>query len=216
MTANGEPKYLDDYTAAGQQAVKDVAKFQDDNNKLLQSAGPAAIAPILAAIGSLAGAGATAASAGSTLASLIAGGKGGSLEVQICNFSSYPLVLYQIKTENGNISKTPQPLAQGEDDVFLLTHTSSFSASSTFQLYFFLGSISIEVRYKYTDEGDPGRWQLHVGIDNDEVHEFPDDLALFGATFTSDQSGTPNFSLYSVPIETGSGQIDLTFYNLAK
>jgi hypothetical protein len=107
MTANGEPKYLDDYTAAGQQAVKDVAKFQDDNNKILQSAGPAAIAPILAAIGSLVGAGATAASAGSTLASLIAGGKGGSMEVQIGNFSSYPLVLYQI-----NISKTPQPLAR--------------------------------------------------------------------------------------------------------
>ncbi len=213
MTANGEPKYLDDATEAGLQAVKDVQKFQDAQNL------PATpeFAGVIAGLASLATAAATAAGAASDLSSLVNSGKSGSLEILISNNCKYPLVMYQYKTNNANASKIPQPLAQGEDDVFLLTHSSSFDTSTNFQLYFFLGAISIEVRYVYTSEGDPGRWQFHVGIDGDEVHEFPDELQIFGATFKpGDPSTNPSFSLYSVPIETGSGQIDLTFYDLAQ
>jgi hypothetical protein len=214
MSTNGTTNYLDTAQNAAQQAVKDLAQFDSNNNQAVSSMAVGAIAPIIGAIGSIAGAAAGTGNFGINLAGLANSSSGSALEVEISNYSSQPIALFNYNPSVGNVTKIPQPLVQGENDIFLLTHSSSFSTSTSISLQFMVGLIEVDVTFSYTDSGDPGRWQITVSIDGDSPHKFATKLQLFGVTFQGN-SGYPSFSLYTSPIETSSGQIDLIFYDLA-
>ncbi|WP_018238435.1 hypothetical protein [Ensifer sp. BR816] len=212
---NGTISYLDSAQSAAQQAVADLQLFEANNNEALQSM--AVGSGFASAIGSIAGAAAGWATAGVGLAGLLTGGgKGDSLEIEVSNFSSQPLVLYNYNPASGNVSKIVQPLSTGESDTFILDYPNdTFGTSTQIELDFMVGTIQASVTYAYTDEGDPGRWQVSGSIDGDSGHKFAAKLQLFGATFKANDSSNPNFSFYTSPIESGSGQMSLVFYDLA-
>lgn len=223
MTEHGTPTYLDDKDDAGQQAARDLWKLQTNQATALRSGeGPlGATAPIFGAIGAIGGAIAGTANFGINLASFLntksgASTPGDALEIAISNFSSQPLVLYNYFPKSADISKLPRPLVQNDEDILLLTRTEAFGTSSSILMQFLLGNIEVDVGFAYTDVGTPGMWQVTVGIDGDSpLHQFPADRQLFGATFKGSSDSYPNISLYTAPIETGSGQVDLVFYDLA-
>ncbi|ACP23690.1 hypothetical protein NGR_b22450 (plasmid) [Sinorhizobium fredii NGR234] len=212
---NGTINYLNAAQDAAQQAVADLQLFEANNNEALRSM--AIGADFASAIGSIAGAAAGWATAGVGLAGLLTGGgKGDSLEIEVSNFSSQPLVLYNYNPARGNVSKIVQPLSTGESDTFILDYPDdTFDTSTQIELDFLIGTIQASVTYKYTDSGDPGRWQVVASIDGDGGYKFDTKLQLFGATFRANSSSNPSFSWYTSPIESSSGQMSLAFYDLA-
>lgn len=218
MSSNGTTNYIDSAQSAAQQAVKDLALFDSNNNQALNDAittgAVGAIAPIVGAIGSVVGASAGVGNFGINLAGAVNNTSSAVLEIEITNYSSQPVVLFNYTPSSMNVSKIATALVQGESDIFLLTYSGSFGTSSSILLQFMVGLIEVDITFSYTDTGDPGRWQITASIDGDSPHKFATKLQLFGATFQG-KSGYPSFSFYTSPIETGNGQIDLVFYDLA-
>lgn len=210
---NGTVTFFTDPTKAAAQAVADVSAFQTQQ---AQQAGGLGVAPILiaGAVGSLisAAAGVTNASVG--LANLATKNAAGSdaLEIEIGNSSSQPVVIFNYDPRNSNVTKVPEPLAAGETDIFLLTNPNGIKSGAQILIEFMVGTIAVSITYQYTDTGNPGRWQVSLTVDG-AAQTFPDNLQLLGAMFQGD-TGFPSFSLYTAPIETSSGQMDLSIYDL--
>ncbi len=212
--STGDIVWLDSDDGAGKQAVKDLNLFQANNNETFRN--PRAF--IGAAIGAISGAAASWSQAGIGLAGLLTGGggDGDSLEIEVTNNSSQPIVLYNYNPASCNVSKVLEPIPQGESDTFLVDNSSGFEADKTeIKLQFYIGPTRLSITYKYTEEGDPGRWKIKAQLDEQTEHDFPEYLQLFGATFSVTSGEGKNFSFYTAPIETSTGQIYLQFYDLA-
>ncbi|MEI3853663.1 MULTISPECIES: hypothetical protein [unclassified Ensifer] len=205
-----EVNFLSNAADAANQAVKDLAAFQANNGGGAKEVAGALIAGI-------AGAAAGWSNVGIGLSNLLTGGgaSGDALQIEVTNYSSQPVVLYNYTPHSGNVSKIVGPLTQGESDIFVLDRLEDkFSTETSILLQFKVGNVDATVTYSYTDVGDPGRWKLTVEIDGKQ-HTFDTELQLMGAVFKSGGGEYASFSLYTAPIETGSGQIDLLFYDYA-
>lgn len=197
-------RLLDDPFAAGAQAARDAAAFAREDVTAVRG-----VASSIGAIGSVAGAIAGAGGLGATLAG--AAKAVDSMEIELINFSSLPIVVFNYFPKVANVTKVPRPLVRGGSDVFLITHRTKFVAGETsITLFVKVGISDVSVKYDLTAEGDPGRWRVSFGVDGN-VLEAPNRLQLFGVTAIRDEQ---RFSMYTAPIEEKSGQLGLVFYDL--
>jgi hypothetical protein len=214
IMGNGTVTFFTDPSQAAAQVVADVSSFQSQQAQL---AGGLGVAPILiaGAVGSLISASAGVTNAAVGLANLATKNAAGSdaLEIEFSNSSSQPVVIFDYDPKNSNVTKVPEPLAAGETDIFLLTNPSGIKTGAQIEIDFMVGPIACSVTYQYTDTGNPGRWQVSLTIDGNS-QTFPNNLQLLGATFQGN-TGFSSFSIYTSPIETSSGQMDLSIYDLA-
>lgn len=167
---------------------------------------------------------------------------GVGLEIEITNKMSTPLVLMSTdfrqgapSNGRGGVAKVALSLAPGESEVVLVTNGFFNPNDTTFQLNIAVcfrdsdnevNFVPVTVNYEwvthtFTDPNEPAksvtdkRWQATFEID-DQSSTFKPYLQLFGATFVANEgSGYPNFSVYTLPVATPSGQIDLMFYDYA-
>jgi hypothetical protein len=165
--------------------------------------------------------------------------KAASLQIAIANQSSSTVALYKATPENADIANVVPPLASGDSGVFVIARSGGFSGgtkgASKLDLTFRIGggtdqggnpatnSVYAEFNFEYVKDGgtpkvsSPGRWILAAGIDNSDKHDYGignNTLQLYGGTFIGNP-GSPNFAFYTSSIETGSGQIDIVFYDCA-
>jgi hypothetical protein len=197
-------RLLDDPFAAGAQAAKDAAAFAKEDVTAVRG-----LASGIGAIGSVAGAIAGAGSLGASLAGAVKAVD--ALEIELVNFSSLPVVVFNYFPKVANVTKVPRPLVRGGSDIFLITHRSKFNTNETsIELFLKVGISDVSVKYALTGEGDPGRWRVSFGVDGN-VLDAPNRLQLFGVTAVR---GEQKFSMYTSPIEEKSGQIGLAFYDL--
>jgi hypothetical protein len=165
--------------------------------------------------------------------------KAASLQITITNNSSRTIVLYKARPANADIVNVVPPLASGESGVFVIASGKGFSSTgegkSKLDLIFRVGggqdyltnlvtnSTYVEFNFEYVlpdstaDVSSPGRWTLQAGIDSSDKHAYGigmNTLQLYGGTFIGNP-GSPAFSFYTYSIETGTGQIDIVFYDCA-
>lgn len=171
--------------------------------------------------------------------------KPASLQVTITNQSSRIVALYKTKPENAVITNVVPPLASGESGVFVVTYGAGFSSVpnnnnggtkiSSFDLVFRVGggndyagnavtnATYVELDFTYVVPGGtpsvspPGRWTLEARIDSSQRHTYEvgeNTLQLLGGSFIGNP-GSPAFAFYTYSIESGSGQIDIVFYDCA-
>jgi hypothetical protein len=162
-----------------------------------------------------------------------------SLQITITNQSTRTIALYKATPENANISNVVPPLASGESGVLVVTYGLGFSSgseTSKIDLVFRVGggndmnggavtnSAYVELNLEYILHGsekphvsNPGRWILRAKIDSSDQHDYgvgKNTLQMYGGTFIGG-AACPYFSFYTSSIETGSGQIDVVFYDCA-
>lgn len=202
---------------------------------------PAAAVGILTAVFSTVAAAANIGNAGFAIASLFGGDPktSESFEIELSNFSSQPVVVYGVTTGRtaDRIGRLPTPLALGESDVILMVGTEGFaqrksdssSNPTKITVQLLVGAVPVELVYVWTDAGDPGRWVIQASANGSAQHSFSADLKLVaidfdGTTTTTAATGTAPgtrtgaakqgaFRLYTMPIETGTGQIDIAIYD---
>lgn len=216
-TDNGTAVFLDNSLQAAQQASLDVANFAA-NGGAGGSRETAATGDPLGTVAGIANAVFTAGLFAVGIAGATNDDTTGQLQIDLINYSSNPVVVYNYNPSNANVTDVPTPLAPGDNDLFLLTLDEEFDTDSSLVLYLLIGSgttgsIQTAFTYGYTDDGKPGRWSVQANIDG-AAHTFPNNLQLFGATFTGNE-GYPNFSVYTSTIETASGDLSLSVYDLA-
>lgn len=215
-TSNGAVIFLDSSLQAAQQAGLDVASFAAEESG--GGSGELAVAAGLGAAAAIASAVFAAGNLAVNVANSVNNGSSGQLQLDLVNYSSYPVIVYDYNPSSANVTDVPTPLGPGDNDVFVLTLGEEFSTSSSLVLNLLIGSgttssIQTAFTYSYTDEGNPGRWAVKANIDGTS-HTFPNTLQLFGLTFTGN-SGYPSFSVYTSSIETASGALALSVYNLS-
>jgi hypothetical protein len=212
--SNGTVTFFTDPAQAAAQAVADVSAFQNQKAQLAAAPG---VAPILiaGAIGSLISATAGVTNAAVGVAGLATRNASGAdaLEIEFGNESSHPVIVYDYDPRNANVTKVPEPLAAGASDIFLITNTNGLKVDAKIRIDFMVGAVACSVTYEYTDTGNPGRWRVSLTVDGNS-QTFSDNLYLMGAKFVGDDASA-SFTLYTAPIETASGQIDLSIYDLA-
>ncbi len=213
--ALGTVTFLTNGRDAALRALKDVATFQSRTSGIESAPG---IPPLViaGAIGQLVSARAGLTSASVGLASQINKGALASdaLEIEFNNFASEPLVIFNYDPSNLNVSRIAEPLAAGQSDVVLLTSPTGFKDGASIQIDLFVGEVPMRVTYELSNRGDPGRWVVSMTIDGQQK-TFDRKLQLIGALFASADGRSKSFSVFTSPIETSSGQIDLTFYSVA-
>jgi hypothetical protein len=217
-TPNGAAYFYTASSVAGAMAAADAQAWAQAQSEV--RAGPQiAVAAVVGALTALA----TAAGAGAAIASMVQVGEGGSsapaLEIQTTNLSSVPVVLYAYTPSYSWIAKGMQPLSSGETDTFLLTNDGPFSGGqSQIILNFIVGDILVAVTFAYvtSNVAVPGRWTVQATVDGAASSFITDESTsqLYAATFEGN-SPHPTFDFFMNSIETGSGQIDLTFYDHA-
>jgi hypothetical protein len=215
-TPNGNVNFFDSGLDAAQQAGLDVANFAAQDNG--DGAGASVTAPAVSAAAAIANAVFSGGNLGVNIANAVNSDSAGQLQIDLVNYSSAPLIVYDYNPDNANVTDVPAPLAPGENDLFVLTSDEQFDSSSALGLNMLIGtgstgSIQTELTYSYTDNGNPGRWTVSAVVDGTS-HNFPRNLQLFGLTF-SGNSGYPSFSIYTSTIETASGVLSIAAYDLA-
>lgn len=218
MTAHGTTLFIDSGLAAGQQAGLDVANFAAQDEDTPGPAQDAAgVAAGISAAAGVASAVFTGGNLGVNIANAVNNETTGQLQVNITNFSSLPVIVYDYNPTHADITDVPSPLAPGDNDLFVVTRSEPLDTTSALELDLLVGSgtasIAVSLTYSYTDNGVPGRWAVTTSVDGGN-HAFPDNLQLFGLTFTGN-AGYPSFSLYTSPIETSSGVMSIAIYDLA-
>ncbi|TDE20800.1 hypothetical protein E1295_47095 [Nonomuraea mesophila] len=234
-TTNGTVTFIDDMNEAAAQANKDVAAFSQyltgpagpaPNGQAATPGGAAAVgagAAVVSAASSVSSTILQAALLGVNIANMVLSQKStGSLEITITNNSTKPLTLYNYRPSHGDITNIPNPLYTGQTDAVVLTKSSAFDDDTSVELQFCIGDgqavngvnslINFALTYAYTDEGNPGRWSLSAAVDGSDTHSYPQALQMFGFTFVGN-TGFPAFSVYTSPIETGSGSISMVVYD---
>lgn len=208
---------------AAQQALTDV---NNTKVKALTGLRDPAVDPftIAGAIGSIASAVAGAAQLGVGIAGLVQANSSAStdsLEVSIENWTQYPIVLQDYTPDHADIADLPVPLQPGESDIVVITGPDGdqFGSESSVALNFLIGkgassAVNVALKYNRSSKGDPGRWAVGARFTGEnDFTVFDKRLGLLGATF-SGNDGYPSFSFYTSSIETSTGKINLTFYDL--
>ena len=211
-TTNGSVNFIDNAkTAASQMLIDMVAMEAASSNDSTE------ILPILGALTGVIGNALAAAQAGLSVASA-ATGPNSSLEIEIKNQSSIYIAPYSYKSEVANVSGFPGPIVPGESDSFVITHTGTFSTGSTsVQLNMLVSGstptswVPLQVTFSYTDNSTPGLWKFEVSVDG-QGHTFSSDKGIVGVQYTGNSS-YPSFDLYIGAIETGGGEMMLSFFD---
>jgi hypothetical protein len=216
ITPNGNVAFLDSGLGAAQQAGLDVANFAAQDNG--GGAGASVSAPAVSAVAAIANAVFSGGNLGVNIANAVDNETTGQLQINLVNYSSAPVIVYDYNPDNANVTDVPAPLAPGDNDLFVLTSEEQFDSDSALGLNVLVGagtsgSIQTEFTYSYTENGNPGRWTVSAVVDGAN-HDFPSNLQLFGLTFTG-SSGYPSFSVYTSTIETASGVLSIAVYDLA-
>ncbi len=226
MTAHGTATYLEGIDAAQQAGADIAAIFQttpgpEDKNPIQTTS---AVISAISALGSATfAAGNFAVAVANVVHTFQVDEKPGNLELTIANLSSQPVSTYSFEPFHANVSHAPQPLSPGSSGVFLLTREAEFPVDTSAILDFLVGAgennILLRLVMTYTDEGTPGRWAYTAELDygpegGGSAHEYERNLNLCGATFAG-HGDYPSFSFYMMPVETPSGALSLSFYDVA-
>ncbi|HLT36550.1 MAG TPA: hypothetical protein VK034_09695, partial [Enhygromyxa sp.] len=109
-----------------------------------------------------------------------------------------------------DVSNIPGLLLPGASDVLLLTDEEgdAFCKNDSFiSILLLVGQVTVTVSYSLTKQQDPHLWYPQFEINN-KKSSFTGDRTLKAGTYQ-------NFSMYTLPIDTKSGGLDLTFMDLA-
>lgn len=212
---NGKVVFYDKDRRAARQALKDSAALAPTAEAPAPQIGAAGWTALATGMLNLVGAAQTGVSVAQTV---LANTSTGQVEITITNNASKPVALFNYRPHNCDVSNVPNPLSTGESDVFTLTRTSAIGNGSSVELDFILGdgvnSTPFRLWYTYSDEGTPGRWEFSAKVDGGVKHDYPKALQMFGFTYTGN-TGFPSFSLYTSPVETGSGMLSIVIYDKA-
>lgn len=209
-TTNGSVNFIDNAkTAAGQMLIDMVAMEAASSNDSTE------ILPILGALTGVIGNALAASQAGLGIANAATANT--SLEIELKNQSSIYIAPYSYKSETANVSGFPGPIVPGESDSFVITHNGFTTGSTSVQLNMLVSgetptsSVPLQVTFSYTDGSDPGLWKFEVSVDG-KGHTFSSDKGIVGVQYTGN-STYPSFDLYIGAIETGGGEIMLSFFD---
>lgn len=209
-TTNGNVNFIDDAKTAAGQMLKDMVAMEaassNDSTEIL---------PILGALTGVIGNALAASQAGLGIASAATADT--SLEIELKNQSSIYIAPYSYKSEEANVSGFPGPIVPGESDSFVITHNGFTTGSTSVQLNMLVSgetptsSVPLQVTFSYTDGSDPGLWKFEVSVDG-KGHTFSSDKGIVGVQYTGNSS-YPSFDLYIGAIETGGGEMMLSFFD---
>ncbi|ALC20364.1 hypothetical protein ACH46N_15035 [Streptomyces pristinaespiralis] len=222
-SSGGTVQFLTVSEAVGKQANKDVANLVSNSKEAVQPEG----AITAAGIGAAASVGLLVSSAvqsGVAVANMVtADDSVGQLEISVSNESSHPVTLYNYESTSCEVSDLPNPLAPGASDVAVLTKDAAFGNGDGVRLDFCVGSdnpINFSLWYNYR-VSSAQRWILAADVDDADTtypmkKTYDAARQMFGLTFTPPAGGTqPRFSVYTSPIESGSGHLSVAVYDLA-
>ncbi|MCX5528727.1 hypothetical protein OG342_38760 [Streptomyces bobili] len=214
---NGTVVFYDKDRHAARHALKDAVAVAPTAAEALPKIGAAGWTALATGMLNLVGSAQTGVSVAQTvLANMSA--KTGQVEITITNNASLPVTLFNYRPTKLDVSNVPNLLSTGESDVFTLTRQSLIDDSSSVELDFMIGDgvncAPFRLWFAYTNEGNPGRWKLSALVDGSGKHNYPKALQMFGFTY-SGNTGFPSFSVYTAPIETGSGMLSVIIYDKA-
>lgn len=135
-----------------------------------------------------------------------------ALELELENLSSQSVVIATYTPSHCDVSKVPAPIPSGGSDVFLITKDESFTSETNLVLEVLIGPWSVTLTFAYQNIGNPGRWGVSYQI-GENSSGLSANLALNGVIVQAD-APTPSISVYASPIETTSGQITISIYDL--
>lgn len=207
-------------------AARAIRELQQRQSQILREAGQST-APGIGPFAVLMGLGtmlATAGLFGTSLAQLLQGPQAqpGSLEIEVTNLSSWPVVLYDTALD-GKVesAKSIDPLGTGDGDTFLLYRPDPFQSGDGVVLRFLVGGqapgigvsgIETQLLYHLSSQDS---WNVQAIVDG-QSSIVQSATSLFAANFEPTSSLDPNFGFYTSPITTKNGRIGLTFFDGVK
>lgn len=210
-------------TPESNSAIQKISETQPE----LAVAFGAILAGINAASGAVTAAG-TAAMAGTSVASLFTSkttSAWNTVEIEVINNSSQVVTLSSINPSYIDVVESIGAILPGQSDTIVCSKK-PITGKSQINLTFLVGNhlggeakripVNFVVKYNYNDGEDPGLWTLIFGADGEDMDQdliiktgFP---CLQGIVFTAKVKPAPrapSFGVFTLPVETGTGMMQL-------
>lgn len=215
--------FLTDAKTTGQLAAADLAALQTPPTTTTSGGTSTfifpALIPIATAVFSTATAVANIGNLGFGVASLLGGDPklSDTLELNITNNSTLPVVVAGVSSVRAQdvVVRMATPLGEGESDTLTLSNPAGFAKDiskgdgTKLTVSLIVGGLALALDYEWTSTGSPGRWKVSASSGGSE-QKFDAVLQLIGVDYAAT---TGAFRLYTMPIETSTGQIDITIYD---
>lgn len=216
-TTNGTINFITSSQNAGSAMLADMVAMEDASG----GAQPE-ILPVIGALAAVTSSAIAAGQLGLNVANA-ANGSNGALEVELRNFGSNYIAPFAYDTDDADMSAFPGPIPPGEADNVTVTASGGFSAGdSKVKLQLLVGAdqggtvgsaVEVTLEITWGEGSSPGLWKLDATVDGSE-QSFSSTKGLVGVQYTGN-TGYPSFDLFFAGIETGGGQMLVTFYDQA-